>query len=566
METTVVERIYLIGPSGGGKTTIAEKVAAMLGWLCVDTDRLVEEASGRTIPAIFAQDQEAGFRRLESQALERAAQMKRAVIATGAGSCESAENLARMRASGWLVTLMVTPETAYRRIGAQSPAPGDTGDTSEAEPNIARARPMLAGGHPLERLRLLAQRRSRFYREADQTVQTDDLTPDTVAARVVSGLVGRGLISPKKAASWNRRVQISQEPSYDTLVAWGALARLPSLLHNLGVPARLHVVSDQNVAAFYEPALMSSLMRAGFQPLLYQAPPGESSKSLPQLTAIVDWLAERRAERGEALLAFGGGVVGDLAGFAAAIYLRGIPLIQIPTSLLAQVDASIGGKVGINHRLGKNLLGAFYQPRLVLADPALLLTLPGRELSEGWAEVVKHGVALDADYFETLEREVAQLLAKKPEPLTRVIARSVALKASVIEEDELERDGGRRHLLNYGHTIGHAIESVAGFGRWLHGEAVAAGMMAEAQLGLHLGVTPAEVVIRQRALLERYGLPTSLRGLPASELLRACLWDKKVKDGRRRWVLPSSLGKAALFDHVDDADILKALIDVGAGG
>jgi shikimate kinase / 3-dehydroquinate synthase len=325
-------------------------------------------------------------------------------------------------------------------------------------------------------------------------------------------------------------------------------------------------VSDGNVAALFEPALMSSLMRAGFTPLLYPVPPGEPSKSLAQLAALVDWLAERRAERREALLAFGGGVVGDLAGFAAAIYLRGIPLIQIPTSLLAQVDASIGGKVGINHSKGKNLIGAFYQPRLVLADPALLLTLPRRELSEGWAEVIKHGVALDAEYADTLEREADLLLAKQPEPLTRVIARSVALKASVIEEDALEADGGRRHLLNYGHTIGHAIESVTGFGQWLHGEAVAAGMMAEAQLGRRLGITPDEVITRQRALLERYGLPTSLGGIPASDLLRACLWDKKVEHGRIRWVLPSALGKAVLVADVGDADIERALMDVGAGG
>jgi 3-dehydroquinate synthase len=325
------------------------------------------------------------------------------------------------------------------------------------------------------------------------------------------------------------------------------------------------VVSDRNVAGLFEPALMSSLMNAGFTPLMYQVAPGEPSKSLAQLESIVDWLAERRAERGEALLAFGGGVVGDLAGFAAAIYLRGIPLIQVPSSLLAQVDASIGGKVGIDHSRGKNLIGAFYQPRLVLADPALLLTLARRELSEGWAEVIKHGVALDADYVDTLEREADPLLAKKPEPLTRVIARSVAIKASVVEEDALEADGGRRHLLNYGHTIGHAIESVAGYGTWLHGEAVAAGMMAEAQLGRRLGITPDEVITRQRALLERYGLPTSLGGIPATDLLRACLWDKKVQHGRIRWVLPSALGEAAVVSDVGDADIERALRDVGAG-
>jgi 3-dehydroquinate synthase len=470
-----------------------------------------------------------------------------------------------MHASGWLVSLMVTPETAYRRLcaGTGTSTPGDSGET---ELDIAGRRPMLGGGHPLARLRQLAERRSRLYAEADQTILTDDLPPDTVASRVVAELVGHGLLPPETAIPWKRRVQISAEGTgYDALVAWGGLSQLPPLLQSLDLPERIHVVSDRSVAALFEPALMSSLMSAGFTPLLYQVPPGEASKSLEQLAQLVDWLADRRAERGEALLAFGGGVVGDLAGFAAAVYLRGIPLIQVPSTLLAQVDASIGGKVGINHASGKNLMGAFYQPRLVLADPALLLTLPRRELSEGWAEVIKHGMALDASYVETLEREADLLLAKKPEPLTRVIARSVALKASVIEEDTLEADGGRRHLLNYGHTIGHAIESVAGYGKWLHGEAVAAGMMAEAQLGLRIGITPAAVVTRQRTLLERYGLPTSLGGLPASDLLRACLWDKTVQHGRIRWVLPSSLGNTVLVGDVPDADVERALVDVGAG-
>jgi 3-dehydroquinate synthase len=299
--------------------------------------------------------------------------------------------------------------------------------------------------------------------------------------------------------------------------------------------------------------------------LAYRVPAGETSKSREELFAIYDWLAERRAERSEAILSLGGGVVGDLAGFAAATYLRGLPFVQVPTSLLAQVDASIGGKVGINHPHGKNLLGAFYQPLLVLADPATLLTLPARQRTEGWAEVIKHGVALDAGYFETLEREAEPLLSLQPEPLTRIIARSVSLKAEVIEADERERDGGRRHLLNYGHTIGHAIESVAGYGQWLHGEAVAAGMMAEAALGLRLGITSAELVTRQAALLTRYGLPTRLDGLSTSSLLLACLWDKKVREGRVRWVLPTELGQATLVTDVAEADVREALLEVGAG-
>ena len=552
METLFVERIYLIGPSGGGKTTVAEILASLLGWPLIDTDATIQKNARRNIPAIFADIGEAGFRKLESEALAETVQLERAVVATGAGIVENPENLQLMHRSGWQVTLAVSPEVAYRRLSAVS--------------SLIESRPMLAGKHPLQGWRQLETRRREQYNAADATIATDDLAPQEVAARVVAAVVGSGLLSPETATATTRRIRIENGASYNSVTAWGGVGTLPALLHDLGLPPRLHVVSDTNVAALYEDSLMSSLVRAGFAPLIYRMSPGEPSKSREQLGLVYDWLAERRAERGEAVVAVGGGVVGDLAGLAAATYLRGLPLVHVPTSLLAQVDASIGGKVGINHPLGKNLIGAFYQPRLVLADPALLLTLPRRELLEGWAEVIKHGVALDGSYFAMLEHESEALLARRPEPLTRTIAHSVALKAGVVEADERERDGGGRHLLNYGHTIGHAIESVTGYGHWLHGEAVAAGMVAEAQVGLRMGITPAEVVSRQSALLERFSLPTRLAGLSAPRLLAACLWDKKVSRGNIRLVLPSALGEAALVSGVGEAELLGALLAVGADG
>src|SRR5262249_47554257 len=260
----------------------------------------------------------------------------------------------------------------------------------------------------------------------------------------------------------------------------------------------------------------------------------------------------RRAERSEAIVALGGGVLGDLAGFAAATYLRGLPLIHVPTSLLAQVDASIGGKTGINLPRGKNLIGAFYPPRLVLIDPAALRTLPARQRTEGWAEVIKHGVALDAEYFNLVEREADALLQLQPAALTAAIAGSVTIKAAVVEGDEREQEGGRRHLLNYGHTLGHAIEAVSGYGAWLHGEAVAIGMVAAARLGWRLGITPDEVVTRQEKLLKRFGLPVRADELSVSALVRAALWDKKVRGGRVRWVLPTAIGASTLIADVPE--------------
>lgn len=556
METQHAERIILIGPTGSGKTTVGRLVAARLGWPFVDTDELVVRAAGRPIPDIFSDEGEAGFRVRERAALAEALERRRAVVATGGGIVERRDNLEMMRRRGWVVALAVSPEVALRRA------------TAEAAGNAAALRPMLAGGDPLARLRDLHERRQRWYADAGDTIQTGDDTPEGVAARVLAAQVGRGLLPPDGARDATVSIVASGDARYDAAVAWGGLATLGERLAALGLPSRLHVVADANVAALYESYVTDTLARAGFEAAVYRVPAGETSKSAERLASIYDWLAERRAERSEAVVALGGGVVGDLAGFAAATYLRGVPLAQVPTSLLAQVDASIGGKVAIDHPRGKNLIGAFYPPRLVLADPATLLTLPRRELIEGWAEVVKHGVALDAAYFERLERDADDLLALAPEATTAAVAGSVALKGSVVAGDEREREGGRRHLLNYGHTLAHAVETVAGYGAWLHGEAVAVGMVVAARLGQRIGVTPEAVVARQETLLARCGLPVRLdaRGdrFAASALLRAALWDKKVRGGRARWVLASAMGNASLYDGVADEDVRAVLLEMGA--
>src|SRR5690242_16102949 len=241
---------------------------------------------------------------------------------------------------------------------------------------------------------------------------------------------------------------------YDVVVDWGGVGRLARYLTELHVPQRIFLITDGNIHRLYAPALLQQLSRAGFESHLYVVPAGEASKSQQQLNMLYDWLLEHHAERRETIVALGGGVVGDLAGYAAATYLRGVPLVQVPTSLLAQVDAAIGGKTGINHPKGKNLIGAFYHPRLVLVDPASLLTLPSREYTEGWAEIIKYGIILDADLFALLETHAESLREFSQSPaelLCQIIARCIALKAAVIESDE--REQGQRAILNYGHTV-----------------------------------------------------------------------------------------------------------------
>ncbi len=551
METQYAERIILTGPTGSGKTTVGAAVAGRLGWEFVDTDALVVEMAGASIPEIFAREGEGRFRELETAALRRALDGTRVVVATGAGSVERPENVALMRRLGWVVGLTCAPETALARI--QAAADGEVGV----------ARPMLDVADPLVRMRELAARRAPWYSEHDSSVSNDNGSVEDAASLIIAGLAALGVLPPESATEAERSIG-SAGGGYTSVVAWGGLATLGERLASMGFRGRASLIIDDTVARLYERPLVTQIEHAGLAVSVYRVPAGEASKSREQLAAIHDWLAEHRAERSEPVIALGGGMVGDLAGFAAATYLRGVPLVQIPTSLLAQVDASIGGKTGINLPAGKNLVGAFYPPRLVLADPAVLLTLPPRQLREGWAEVVKHGVALDATYFDMLERNVERLAQMRPRELTEAVAGSVAIKASVVEGDELEGEGGRRHLLNYGHTLGHAIEAVTGYGAWLHGEAVTAGMAFAARLGVRARVTPAAVVERQEALLARFGLPLRIDGLPADALLRAMLWDKKVRGGQVRWVLPNAVGASKLVADVSEADVHDVLLELGA--
>jgi 3-dehydroquinate synthase len=273
---------------------------------------------------------------------------------------------------------------------------------------------------------------------------------------------------------------------------------------------------------------------------------------------LYDRLADRLADRRTLVVAVGGGVIGDLAGFVAATYNRGLPLLMVPTTLLAMVDSSVGGKVGVNHPRAKNLIGAFHQPVGVWIDTAVLATLPEREYRSGLAEVVKYGVILDADFFAYLEENAAAVLGRDPEAVRHVVARSCRLKAAVVERDERE-ETGLRAVLNYGHTFAHAFETVAGYGTWLHGEAVAAGMVCASRLAERRGLIDAATTERQRRLLERFGLPTAPRPWPADDLLAVMRIDKKNVAGRMRFVLPRRLGEVALIDDVPEDDVRRTL-------
>jgi 3-dehydroquinate synthase len=338
--------------------------------------------------------------------------------------------------------------------------------------------------------------------------------------------------------------------SYDIQIGEGLLAYLGKECARLGLGQRCAIITDTNVGPHYAKSAQSVLAQAGFDSFVVTVPAGETSKSLRTVQSCYDQLAAQRLERKSFIVALGGGVVGDLAGFVAATYLRGLTFVQVPTTLLAQVDSSVGGKVGVNLKAGKNLVGAFYQPRLVLCDLATLSTLPDREYRAGLAEVIKYGVIHDAAFFERLERDMSLLLGREPKTLTEVVARCCEIKGEVVGQDETE--GGLRAILNFGHTIGHALEAVSHYGKYLHGEAISLGQIAAARLSAELLGFPQADVERIRVLLRRAGLPTLLL-LNADErpkLLAAMKLDKKVSNGEVKFVLARSIGHVEIGQKV----------------
>jgi 3-dehydroquinate synthase len=346
------------------------------------------------------------------------------------------------------------------------------------------------------------------------------------------------------------------ERSYPIHIGSGLLQQAALVCTHLVQP-RVAIVTNDVVGPLYLAAFAQALQRAGVRALQIAVPDGEAHKDWATLNRILDALLENRCERSTTLVALGGGVIGDLTGFAAAVFLRGVPFIQIPTTLLAQVDSSVGGKTGINHPLGKNMIGAFYQPRLVLADTDTLSTLPPREFAAGLAEIIKYGLILDRRFFDWLEAHIDRVNARDEHALTYAIRRSCEIKAAVVAGDE--RETAARALLNLGHTFGHAIEAGLSYGTWLHGEAVAAGTVLAARLSHAMGMLDAADVARVTALLERARLPVAAPALGADKYLHLMGMDKKVEAGRLRLILLRSIGEAYVTADFSPHELRKVL-------
>lgn len=332
--------------------------------------------------------------------------------------------------------------------------------------------------------------------------------------------------------------------SYDIVIKAGLMSELATRLHAVTSTKQVGIVTDRHVAKHYLHAVLTQCKRAGFHPVSVVLSPGEKNKTLATVGKILDVLAKERFERKSLLLALGGGVVGDLTGFAAAIYQRGIPFVQVPTTLVAQVDSSVGGKTGVDHRLGKNLIGAFHQPKAVWIDPILLRTLPKREWIAGLAEVIKYGIIADKSFFDYLERTMPSLLRLDAQAVMQIVKRSCEIKAQVVAEDEQESD--RRRILNYGHTIGHALESLGGYRSLIHGEAVGIGLVLEADLARYQGYCDSETVDRIRSVVLAAGLSDRVTTRSSGKVWTAMQHDKKVSQGKVVGVWPESIGRVRI--------------------
>ena len=553
-----LKRVVLIGFSATGKSVLAPFIAARFGWAAVDLDREIEREAGSSIAEIFEREGESGFRSREQQAVRDAAAIDGAVIATGGGVWLHEESRAILADGGFVVTLEARLSTILARYAA-------------SEQGATEVRPMLAGASRRQRVESLKAARQPFYALSDLTVHTDEIDIAAAVEEIVEAIARR---SPAVLASDARLREMRLGPGvapppihdfgpdvgcvvdagsarYPAYCAWGLLARSGDILGRLDLAGRVFLIADQAVMRPHGKAALRSIESTGQRVETFVVPSGEASKSLDSLAAIYDWLSTHRAERGDVVFALGGGVTTDLAGTAAATYLRGMPLVHAPTTVLGMVDAAIGGKVAIDLPSGKNLVGAFYQPRAVLADVATLATLPARELRSGYAEVIKHGFIRDAEMLDWLDAEAGALLEpaaavediSQRQLLVDVITRNQSIKAAVVAADERESD--IRAILNYGHTLGHAIEAVTGYSSVLHGEAVSIGMVAVAEMACELDLIDEALAARHRRLLERFGLPTiGPNGLSRDDIIDAMSRDKKVVAGRQTLDLAREFGLA----------------------
>ena len=541
---------------GAGKTTVGRALAKKLNKRFVDSDHEIEARSGALIPWIFEIEGEASFRRREAEVIRDLTAEQGIVLATGGGAVLDAQNRAYLHARGTVVYLRTSVQNILQRTGHD------------------KNRPLLQTADPRKLLEELTRQRDPLYREIAHVVI--DTGRPNVQFMVHAILHHLGLTVPNVQSEQSEQSARScaldepqhkrqhmntlQHPSMQLKVDLGnrsypiiigqSLLTDSILLARHIQGQRVAVVTNTTVASLYLEPFVQTLRAAGKEVMTIILPDGEEYKNWASLMQIFDALLGAKCDRKTTLIALGGGVIGDLTGFAASSYMRGIPFVQVPTTLLAQVDSAVGGKTGINHPLGKNMIGAFYQPQAVISDTSTLATLPARELAAGLAEIIKMAAIIDAPFFNWIESNIAKLVARDTATITAAIHRSCEIKADVVRQDE--REGGLRAILNFGHTFAHAIESGLGYGKWLHGEAVGCGMVMAADLSYRLGLIDYVTKVRVNALVQAAGLPTVAPDLGTARWLELMEVDKKNEGGQIKFILLKPLGKPVIMSAPQD--------------
>jgi len=537
--------VVLVGMMGAGKTSVGKRLAARLGVPFVDADAEIEAGAQLTISEIFERFGEAYFREGERRVIARLLTGGPQVLATGGGAFMNASTRTAIAAQGVSIWLKPDIDVLIARVRKKA------------------NRPLLKTPDPEGTLRRLLAERSPTYALADLTIESRDGPHDTVVDMTLRRLAEK-LVEERAAPSGRRTVEVPLGArAYSIHIGPGVIDEAGPEIVRIAPGCKCAIVTDANVGPLYLERVRASLERAGLESTAIVCPPGEQTKSYAQFAQVMDALIAARIERRDIVIALGGGVIGDLAGFASACLRRGVRFVQIPTSLLAQVDSSVGGKTGINSPHGKNLVGAFHQPSLVLADSGVLDTLSPREFRAGYAEVVKYGLIGDRNFFDFLEARWRDAFAGGP-ARAEAIARSCAEKARVVVADETEQ--GERALLNLGHTFGHAFERLTHYdsARLVHGEGVAVGMAAAFRFSRRLGLCPGQDAQRVEAHLEAVGLPTRIADIPgldadADAILAAMRQDKKVERGRLTFILARGIGESFIARDVDEASVLAFL-------
>jgi 3-dehydroquinate synthase len=538
--------IILVGMMGAGKTTVGKALAHSLGKKFIDSDHEIQERTGVKIPVIFEIEGEAGFRKRESEVLVELIKKNNIILSTGGGAVLSQENRQLLKQNGIVIYLRASVNDLYRRTRHD------------------KNRPLLQTQNLYARLHELYTQRDAHYREsAHVIIDSGKQGVRQLIHRLINKLIAIDLDTIQQNGHQNTMQTISvdftsstEKRSYPIHIGHGILEQA-NLIVSCLPQKRVAIVSNTVVAPLYLEKLRYALEKQGVISVPIILPDGEVHKNWETLNFIFDALLKNHCERNTTILALGGGVVGDLTGFAAATYLRGVPFIQIPTTLLAQVDSSVGGKTGINHLLGKNMIGAFYQPRMVLTDSATLNTLPDRELRAGLAEIIKYGLIRDPAFFDWLEQNMRRLLARDSVTLNEAIQRSCENKAEIVAADEKEK--GIRTLLNLGHTFGHAIENGMGYGVWLHGEAVAAGTILAAELSRRMKLIGEADVNRIRKVFIQAGLPVAAPKMLPEKYLQLMLLDKKVDAGKTRFILLNRIGEAVMRADIPPAMLSETI-------